>query len=213
MATTTTRLSLRKPATTDTVNVETDLNDNYDTIDANTGFQSVTSFPSSPYAGMCVYRSDTFKYYVYNGTSWRQIMIVEDMMDPIYVSSTSGGSFTNKTYGTAPSAITNVNTTFTAPASGSIYVTVTGTLEAATADTGYISYEVRETNVSGAVVSAAEDDIKAVAQQDGFNHQGSTRSLVTGLTAGNTYFIRLVSRCVVTSYEVFFSGLLIEPVL
>lgn len=71
MATTTTKLSLRKPDTTDTVNVETDLNDNYDIIDTEMGTEVRTSFPASPYTGKLVMRSDLQnRIYSYNGTGW-----------------------------------------------------------------------------------------------------------------------------------------------
>lgn len=210
MATTTTRLTLRKPATSDVVNVVTDLNNNYDKIDTEMGFEGRASAPGAPYTGKTYFDSVTGRFYVYNGAQWREFVMVHNIPSPVYASDTVGGTATNKSYGIT---IVPVNLTFTAPRSGSVYVTVTAALEAATADTCYVSYEVRETNVSGNIVSVVTDDIKAVAQQDGFNHQGSTRSLVTGLTPGATYYARLLSRCVVTSYDVFFSGLLVEPVM
>jgi len=72
MASLTSRLKLRKPATTDTVNVDTDLSANFDAIDLAANFQVCTSGtrPSAPYTGLSIFETDTSKILVYNGTSW-----------------------------------------------------------------------------------------------------------------------------------------------
>ena len=72
MASLTSRLKLRKPATTDTVNVDTDLSANYDIIDLIAGYQVVTSGtrPSTPYVGQTIFETDTNKNYMWNGTIW-----------------------------------------------------------------------------------------------------------------------------------------------
>ena len=71
MATTTTRLALRKPAGADTVNVTTDLDDNYDKLDSVVGFTACTAAtrPSSPFQGQAIYETDTGLGYVHNGGS------------------------------------------------------------------------------------------------------------------------------------------------
>lgn len=69
----TTKLGLRKPNnTTDFVNVVTDLDDNFDAIDAATGWLICTSTtrPGSPYQGESIYETDTKTYRVWNGTRW-----------------------------------------------------------------------------------------------------------------------------------------------
>lgn len=80
MAGTTTRMALYKPASGETVNLTTDLNNNWDKIDANLGFASCTSStrPSTVWAGLCIYETNTGSTYVSNGTapasaSWVQI--------------------------------------------------------------------------------------------------------------------------------------------
>lgn len=83
MGTTTTRISLYKPLDdgSEFVNVATDLNQNWDKLDAAAGFQVVTSStrPSSPYSGKGIAESDTsYRTYFSNGTSpasasWVQI--------------------------------------------------------------------------------------------------------------------------------------------
>ncbi len=71
MATTTTRLALRKPAGSDLVNVSTDLDANYDAIDTAAGFTDCTSStrPSAPFRGQGIRESDTTALLVSNGSS------------------------------------------------------------------------------------------------------------------------------------------------
>lgn len=192
MATTTTRLSLRKPDTSDTVNVETDINDNMDTIDNNIGAEVRTSFPTSPYAGKIVSRSDQdHRTYLYTGTEWVELLIRERSMSPEIATNGDEVSTTSTSF---VSVQPGVFVTFTAPASGAVYVVVTAALEAVSPDTAFASYEIRKTNVAGDVVAAAEEDKKSVIQQDAFFHMGSTRSVVTGLTPGDTYFARILCK-------------------
>jgi hypothetical protein len=82
MATTTTRLGLRKPnpapVVGDLVDAQADLNDNFDKIDAAIALPVVTSVtrPSSPYVGMTAYESDTRSTIVCVSTGpavWRYI--------------------------------------------------------------------------------------------------------------------------------------------
>lgn len=72
--TTTTRLGLTKPATSDLVNIGT-LNANSDLIDGAVGAKVVTSGtrPSTPFDGQVIYETDTQKTYVYvsSTTSWK----------------------------------------------------------------------------------------------------------------------------------------------
>jgi len=79
VATYTSRLGLRKPASTDDVTVDADLGANFDAIDSAVSFTSCTSTtrPSVPFRGQGIYESDTGRAYVHNGTTpasagWRQ---------------------------------------------------------------------------------------------------------------------------------------------
>lgn len=60
MATSTTRLQLLKPAIDDTVNVVTQLDNNFDIIDTNIGAQPCTTStrPGSPYPGQQIFETD-----------------------------------------------------------------------------------------------------------------------------------------------------------
>jgi hypothetical protein len=69
VATTTTRLALRKPASGDTVNVSTDIGASMDTLDAAVGATNVTAAtrPGSPFTGQFIVETDTNRTYVYDG--------------------------------------------------------------------------------------------------------------------------------------------------
>ena len=79
MATTTTRLGLRKPdpdpLTGDFVDAQADLNDNWDNIDGKIGLVVCTSGtrPGSPFTGMTIYETDTDCVLFYDGTSWLRL--------------------------------------------------------------------------------------------------------------------------------------------
>jgi hypothetical protein len=107
-----------------------------------------------------------------------------------------------------------VSLTFTAPPSGQVYITVNAKAECASPSVAYCSFEVRNNNVSGSVVQAANDD-KAAAVQDQFWAGSEYRDLVTSLTPGNTYFVRALARSSNSaSTASFFSRqILVEPVL
>jgi len=74
MATSTTRLSLIKPAFTDTVDIS-DINSNMDDIDAAIGASVVTSGtrPASPYTGQVIFQTDTSSSFVYDGSAWQSL--------------------------------------------------------------------------------------------------------------------------------------------
>jgi hypothetical protein len=78
MGTLTTKLGLFKPADTDNVSNETDLNDNYDVIDAAMGELPCTSTTrptgSLLWAGRQIYETDTLRSYVYTGSAWVPIL-------------------------------------------------------------------------------------------------------------------------------------------
>jgi hypothetical protein len=77
MGTLTSKLKLFKPATSDTVDVVADLNNNYDIIDTNIGTTICTSStrPSGGalFAGLEIYETDTKKNYVYDGSAWQYV--------------------------------------------------------------------------------------------------------------------------------------------
>lgn len=212
MATTTSRLSLRKPDPSDTVNVETDLNDNYDAIDTHMGFERRTDFPATPFTGKTVMRSDQGdRCYIYDGSTWEEVLVRSAIMGAQQAFSGTDVNTTSTSYTSLSPA---VELTFVCPPSGAIFVTVSAHVEAVDPSTGFASYEIRETNSSGTVVHTATDDVKAVVCQSDHFIGASTRSMIgSPMVPGNTYYIRVMCRASANTASFFYRGLLIEPVL
>lgn len=210
MATSTTRLSLRKPEPTDTVNVTTDIGGNMDVIDREMGMEVRSDFPVSPYNGKIVYRSDLGKSYVYQTPSWREFVLVENIMSPQQVSDTTQVSTTSTTFVVGNPV---VSITFNAPASGAVYVTVGGACEASSPVSAAVTYQMRETDANGTVVQAANDE-RSFGVQDQFWVRGCNRSIVSGLTPGQQYFVRTMHRVSGSGTATIFArSLMVEPVL
>lgn len=113
MATYTTILSLRKPERTgadDTVDVQTDVNDNMDIIDLNINLRIATSAgrPATPFTGQLVYETDTTNIMLWNGSSWQN-----------YGSNNSAQGKKGKTESVA------VGTTLTSASAETLYISVT----------------------------------------------------------------------------------------
>lgn len=119
-------------------------------------------------------------------------------------------SITDTSYGAAP-FISSLSTTFTAPSSGTVVITITGSLEATgTGDACYLSYEIRENNVSGSVVTSPSDGVAVVVQGPQFM-QASRTKRQTGLTPGATYFLRDRVRVSGGTGSVFYRSFMIVP--
>lgn len=95
-----------------------------------------------------------------------------------------------------------VDVTFTAPTSGRVSVTVGGGVRDNSAGSGnrvWLAPEVRVDDVSGAVVLAADAEARGISSgvfsllSNEF-HYYSRRRLLTGLTAGGTYYARVMYR-------------------
>jgi hypothetical protein len=78
MSTLTTRLGLYKPdsAGIEFVNVVTDVNNNFDSLDAKMGAFACTSAtrPGTPYNGQFIRETDTGKLMLWDGASWKQVL-------------------------------------------------------------------------------------------------------------------------------------------
>lgn len=210
MATTTTKLGLRKPATTDNVNVTTDIGDNMDKIDAATGFEVLAAFPTSPYKGKGVVRSDQGnRTYVWTGTKWSEILSLDNVMK--YQEARTSTQFNTTSTSFVPVS-PEVSLTFVAPPSGVVFMGLTARLEAVLPSYATCSWEIRNTNVSGTVLHAATEDIKAVMMQGDQFVQATTISTAP-LTAGSTYFARVMVKSSSNTTSLFHCSLFTWPVL
>lgn len=130
--------------------------------------------------------------------------------DPTVVSSGSNattGSVTFTTFVGSPLQIT-----FTAPASGSVWVNVEAELEGIGTDALVYSFQIKNNNASGSTVVAA-DDRKGVQVQGPDYAQCMARSFITGLTPGNTYYLEDVVRSTTQGQvgSIFWRRLTVEP--
>lgn len=215
MATTTPRLSLRKPEDTspdDPVNVVSDLDDNFDKIDSAVGFESVSSFPVSPFLGKGVIRSDlNNRAFVWNGTSWQEVVVIGGMTTPEAEDATTVTTLSTSFVTLAP----EVNQTFIAPPSGRVFVTITGRFANSGGSTTRLSWEIRNTNVGGSIITggAAAEDKKSLTNGGTVKFQASNRAKSPALTPGNTYFIRLMHSVSAGTGTYDYRYLLVEPVV
>lgn len=154
-------------------------------LDKNVG--SDATRPAAPTAGQRIWRTDKGYYETWNGSAWK---VKDFLSSPVSASSETDQTTTSTSFAAGS---TQVSTTFVAPPSGIVYVTVSGTIECEAASSAYLGYEIRNDTVAGSVVQAT-DDRRAFAVQGDNSVQGSFRKAVTGLTAGNTYFIRTMLR-------------------
>jgi hypothetical protein len=141
---------------------------------------------------------------------------------PVYV--TDATQLTNQSVGTTYVAgSTVVGTTFVAPPSGKVYVTVGGRIQCQSAgNIFHLSAEVRtgSTVGSGTVIQAASaaQSLGCGGNATGFTFSrvsGSHRRLLTGLTPGDTYNVRTMHGCQAAggTVDIYNRDLLIEPVL
>ncbi|MGW5402645.1 hypothetical protein, partial [Streptomyces sp. NPDC003952] len=112
-----------------------------------------------------------------------------------------------------------VGSSFTAPASGKVYVTVTSHMEHNTAAAfAYVAFEVRDGSTigSGTVVHAANTDEGVGIGSSGTaptRINAGNRVLITGLTPGSAYNARTMHLTTAGNFDIFYRSLLVEPVL
>lgn len=163
--------------------------------------------PASPVEGTTIYETDTNRYAYYTGTAWAY-----RVLSPGVAWTETDQTTTSTTFvpGTSPPSFT-----FVAPASGLVYVTVSGAIECESPSAVFLSFEIRNDNASGAVFVAA-DDRRAFVVQDGFFVQGSYRTRVEGLTPHTqTYYIQtmLKSSNAASTASAFWRELMVEPLV
>jgi len=110
-------------------------------------------------------------------------------------------------------------TAFTAPATGKVYITVSGHLQGNNAGSYcYLGFEVRNGAVvgSGTVVTAADQDVAVAAGQSAAaiaRTGGSREALITGLTPGASYNVQTMHKVIGTQGTVHARAVLVKPVL
>lgn len=194
----TSRLGLRKNDDLSPINVSIDFNATMDLLDASASFEPRTDFPASPYTGKAVERTDQTTefahgstYWVWNGSDWIEFLTRGSALEVENETDITRTGSTAYFAGTAPDI---VSYTFKAPASGSIFVTPA--MYGSVTGTGLVglSFEIRESDALGTVISAASDAREVNRRNANNAIQAEFRCLVTGLTPFRTYYIQAMHR-------------------
>ncbi len=212
MATTTTRLGLRKPAGNDPVSVITDIDENMDKLDDAAGAFRGTSFPVTPFEGKLVARSDqSDRFYFWDGTTWEELIVRSTIPQVLQVVETTDITYAATSYDPgSPLCAGNFN----APISGKVAITVGGQVECTSPSSVFLSFQVFEGSDATGTSKLGSSDDRSVAQQDAFFHQGSFRYILTGLTPGAQHYIRTTHRATTAvTASIFNRIIIVEPLL
>lgn len=169
------------------------------------------------YVGLVVWRIDIGTMEVWDGSAWAT---VASAAEPTFAeSSTDIAGFTNTGYSPGTPVVWTV---FTAPPSGQVYVTVTGLINSTTnTNRAELGWELREGGTLGVgtvILSPSVD--RSVCGSHAVN-TGATASIggshrypiLTGLTAGDTYHIRVMHRMQPAGTgNINYRSVLVEPV-
>jgi hypothetical protein len=218
MATTTTRLVLRKPdptpGTGDLVSALLDLNQNWDKVDASIGAVACTSGarPASPFNGQLARETDTGNIILWTGSAWTYIFWNQSptvhLDDPTNITAISSTTFE------AGSPVCGV--AFVAPPSGRAAVHWAARMESNTGNGVLVSVEVRtgSTIGSGTVLSDYDpQDSHSIEIGDlaNGNLQAANFRLITGLTPGASYNARTMQRVTAGDADIFDRYIMVRP--
>lgn len=110
--------------------------------------------------------------------------------------STTESNISSTSYG---AGAVNCETTFIAPPSGKVLVLLSANLGGTDPARLMISFEIRNNNVAGSVVTAAADNNGLMSDWSTGTtaaQAGGSPTLVDSLTPGNTYYIRAMRRVI-----------------
>jgi hypothetical protein len=173
-----------------------------------------TDRPAIPLPGEKIWRTDLDLYEVWDGSAWRVLG-----PPPAATSFTEGTDLTGITGTGFAAGSPACATTFTAPPSGGVFVTVTGRLaQSINGNQTILGWEIRTGAVigSGTVVVSASDDLALITSRP-VNSGASSylaashRSPLFGLTPGTTYNIRTMHRVTGGSGALERRALIVEP--
>jgi hypothetical protein len=167
-------------------------------------------YPHAPRIGESVTRWPSGGVATWDGTAW-EVTGWARKFRPVEAFDTTNVTSASTTF---EAGTPQVSVTYVSPPSGSVYVTVSASLEVFSPSTASCGFEVRQTNVSGVVVAAADSDF-AVGVQSADLITASRRKLISGLTPFSTYFFRTMHRTstAADTATMWSRALLIEPVI
>ncbi|MGW7611378.1 hypothetical protein ACWGKW_29785 [Streptomyces sp. NPDC054766] len=154
---------------------------------------------TSPVAGMLVWLSTPKQFWYHTGSAWAQLA-----PGPVHLANTTTGTTTSASYVETLTGSTGDPTavTFTAPASGSVLVTVGARINSSAATAAYISANIR---LSTTVTLAAADARAAISYGTNLC-SATTQFQVTGLTVNSSYTATLAYKSAATTSTATFTN-------
>lgn len=154
-----------------------------------------SSDPGSALNGAMYYNSTSDKFRCYQGGTW--LNCLNGLNDAVTVSNDQGPTLTTATSASYASLGTQCGTSFIAPPSGKVVVSLMAEVKTSTAGSvnlTTIAVRTGGTVGSGTTVLAAADTNFSIQNQNTQLMMGSTQQIVSGLTAGSTYNVRIEAR-------------------
>ncbi|MFH8465326.1 hypothetical protein [Streptomyces sp. NPDC017991] len=205
--------SLPYPQPADAANIPVHIQSLAEAVDGRTVLRFADSAArdskvTAPVAGMLCWLGTPKQYWYYTGSAWAQLA-----PSPVHKANATAGTTASTAFVEALTGSTGDPTvaTFTAPASGSVLVSLGARISnSAAAGTCLMSANVRASSGS-TVVLAAADGRSAISTGTG-QISGSTQYLVTGLTPNSAYTATAAYRCTTGTATFMYRFVTVTPV-
>ncbi|MEU6029355.1 hypothetical protein ABZ825_20470 [Streptomyces tauricus] len=205
--------SLPYPQPADAANIPVHIQSLAEAVDGRTVLRFADSAArdtkvTAPVAGMLCWLSTPKQYWYYTGSVWAQLAPA-----PVHKANATSGTTTSTAFVETLTGSTGDPTAaaFTAPASGSVLVSLGSRISnSAAAGTCLMSANVRAGSGS-TVVLAAADARSAISTGTG-QISGSTQYLVTGLTPNSAYTATAAYRCTSGTATFMYRFITVTPV-
>ena len=159
--------------------------------------------PASPVQGMTIVETDTGNQRRYWNGSWV-------IWPPQFVEVSDSTNITTTSTTFVPGS-PQVSTTFTGPPSGRVLVFISAHIEGNDPERALnISFEIRETNVSGSLIYPLDSN-DGLRMQGINNLQATAVRQITGLTVGQLYFIRTLHSVTAGTGSIFHRRIGVQP--
>ncbi|MGP4048315.1 hypothetical protein [Streptomyces sp. 2A115] len=204
--------SLPYPQPADAANIPVHIQSLAEAVDGRTVLRFADSVArdakvTAPVAGMLCWLSTPKQYWYHTGSVWTQLAPA-----PVHKANSTGGTTASTTFVETLTGSTGDPTvaTFTAPASGSVLVSLGSRISNSATGTCFMSAYVRLSS-SSTVVLAAGDGRSAISTGTG-QISASTQYLVSGLTPNSVYTASAAYRCTAGTATFAFRFITVTPV-
>ena len=204
--------SLPYPQPADAANIPVHIQSLAEAVDGRTVLRFADSAArdtkvTAPVAGMLCWLSTPKQYWYYTGSVWTQLAPA-----PVHKANATGGTTASTAFVETLTGSTGDPTVagFTAPASGSVLVSLGSRISNSATGTCFMSANVRAGSGS-TVVLAAADSRSAISTGTG-QISASTQYLVNGLTPNSVYSATAAYRCTAGTATFFYRFVTVSPI-